>query len=294
MISTTTFWILFYTKFFVLTFVVCSTVRKRKRLYGYYRQYLGILREFQNYNLEIKYPFKSLLVWTVLVNSLLPLVMAVDIYKLWDDFFFPTLYCIYVPDFALGLYMNLLIAFFEGCNARFVAINSYLAQFNVTGLSSKETIMFTMKNLEPPINLTSHTNGTRVKDLFVLHNKLYKLITGVNNITGLELLGYLGLGSLAILCFMYTLFMDLIRFRLGKELKPKPFFATDFSTFIYISSILRALYASNQLMKNSGDTSNHLHAIRSIYPKFGEVVSKRKKKQNTTQNKIRHLPYYAG
>lgn len=247
------------------------TVIKRKRIFKCYKYLLDISKELNKHELDMVYPYQGLVIRTFFIYMLAPVVMIVDMYKNNWNFNFFALWCHYIPDISMGFYMNIIIALLTACSARYLAINRYLERFTLPNASTLEILNFTMSDNELPPEINGH-GKVSVKQLFIYHNKLYKLAKRINETAGMELLGFLALGSMSLLCFLYTVFMDLIRFRLGRNVTGKPYYATDFCTLLYVNGILGAIYASNKLMKNSGDTSSFLHAIRTVYPKFNEEV----------------------
>lgn len=271
MISSTAFWMLFYSKFVVNIFIILMTVRKRKVIFRCYKHFLDITKELDKYDLEIVYPYTGLLVRTSIVYLLAPAVMVYDMYlNNWEFNFFAT-WCHYIPDITMGLYMNIIIALFTACGARYLSINYYLKKFTLPNATTLEILHYTMSDNDLPPEINGQ-GKISVKQLFIFHNKLYKLAKRINQMADMELLGILVIGSMSLLCFLYTVFMDLIRFRLGKPVTGKPYYSTDYCTLLYVNGILGAIYASNKLMKNGSDTSSYLHAIRTVYPKFNEEV----------------------
>lgn len=247
------------------------TVRKRKLVFRCYKYLLDITRDLAKYDLEIVYPYTSVMFRSLFIYSLAPAVMAYDMYKNnWEINFFST-WCHYVPDFAMSFYMNVIIALLTATATRYLSINYYLKKFTLPDATTLEILQYTMSDNELPPEINGE-GKISVKQLFIFHNKLYRLAKRINETTGVELLGLLIVGSLSLLCFLYTIFMDLIRFRLGKSVTGKPYYATDYCALLYVNGILGIIYASNTLMKHSGDTSSYLHAIRTVYPKFNEEV----------------------
>lgn len=244
----------------------------RNKIFEFYSSLASIAKDFENIELNLDFSCKALKIIWVFIYCSFPCVLILDAYVLKAQVI--VLWCLYVPSLTIIFHILLLCLVFWTCTHRFIAINEYINQFTLSELSTNERITLTLKNLYPSVvNGKITKESGNFKAIFVLHDKLFKVVKQINKLLNVEILLFLTLAGIATMNCSYCMIIDLFRIRRNIQIHSRNNFAYDYFAILSMVLIIVVIYISSNLMKHGNNTISSLHTMRSIFPKLNELVN---------------------